>query len=140
MRLSRGILHINAFLLNIAKKEGVNLVFYDNLKAECDKQKIKITPLIQKCGGSTGTISNWRKGASPNSDIVMKIAMQLNVSTDYLLFGHDKKDNEISIEEKKLLTAFRKLTPEGQNAVLMFAEVSAQNPQYQKYTDIPKEA
>lgn len=70
--------------------------FYDILKNECDNRKIKMTPLVQKCGGSTGNISNWKKGASPNSDVVLKIAKQLNISTDYLLGNippENKTDN-----------------------------------------------
>lgn len=117
------------------------LVFYDNLKAECERQGVKVTPLIQECGGSTGTISNWKKGASPNSDIVMKIAVRLNVSTDYLLFGEKKgMQAEITESEQKLLDVFRKLNEKGQIGVQMYAETQADKPEYQKYTDFPKDA
>lgn len=115
-------------------------MFYNNLKEECDRQEIKITPLVKECGGSTGTISNWKKGASPNSDIVMKIAVRLNVTTDFLLFGKTDSTTEQPPEEQRLIKAFRQLTDEGKRNVLGIAEMSAQNPQYQKYTDIPKEA
>ena len=64
-------------------------MFYDNLKPICDKQKIKITPLVEECGGTKGMISGWKKGASPNSEIVMKLSKRLNVTTDYLLFGEE---------------------------------------------------
>lgn len=60
-------------------------MFYDILKKECENQGVKMTPLILECGGSKGSVSNWKKGASPNSDIVVKLARRLNVSTDYLL-------------------------------------------------------
>lgn len=60
-------------------------MFYDILKKECEKQGIKMTPLIVECGGAKGSVSNWKKGASPNSDIVLKLAQRLGVSTDYLL-------------------------------------------------------
>ncbi len=65
-------------------------MFYDNLKAICDEQGVKITPIVIECGGAKGSITNWKKGASPNSDIVMKLSMRLNVSTDELLFGKNK--------------------------------------------------
>lgn len=114
-------------------------MFYDNLKAECDRQGVKITPTVIKCGGKAGSLDGWKKGASPNSDIVMKIAIHLNVSTDYLLFGEDRQ-NQISEEELKLLSVFRKLNEKGKIGVQMYAETQAEKPQYQKYTDIPKEA
>ncbi len=120
------------------KKKGRNLVFYDNLKAECNRRGIKVTPLIQKCGGSTGKISSWKKGASPNSDIVMKIAKRLNVSTDYLLFGSEAEDfNE---NELQLIRDFRVLNDEGQEDVLDYVHHATTKSKYQKYTDVPKEA
>lgn len=72
-------------------------MFYDNLKAVCDKKGVKITPIVNECGGAKGSISNWKKGASPNSDIVAKLAVRLNVSTDLLIFG---KENCTAEEEK----------------------------------------
>ena len=115
-------------------------MFYDNLKSECDRQGLKITPLVEECGGNRGSLSGWKKGASPNSDIVMKIAVRLNVTTDFLLFGKTDNTTEQPPEELRLIKAFRQLTDEGKRNVLGIAEMSAQNPQYKKYTDIPKEA
>lgn len=65
-------------------------MFYDNLKAVCDAQGLKVTPIVAECGGAKGSISNWKKGATPNSDIVVKLAVRLNVSTDTLLFGKER--------------------------------------------------
>lgn len=112
-------------------------MFYDNLKAECDRQGLKITPTVLQVGGKTGALSGWKNGASPNSDIVMKLAKRLNVTTDYLLFGKDEDNSE---DEHRLIKAYRKLTEEGQRAILTTAELYASSPQYQKYTDISKEA
>ena len=86
-------------------------MFYDNLKLECDKQNLKITKIVAECGGAKGSISNWKKGASPNSDIVAKLAVRLNVSTDYLLFGTDNISlTENSGIEKDLIENFKKLS------------------------------
>ena len=71
-------------------------MFYDNLKAICDEKGIKITPLVAECGGAKGSISNWKKGAMPNSEIVMKLSVRLNVPTDRLLFGSETKNASIS--------------------------------------------
>lgn len=68
-------------------------MFYSNLKSICDEKGIKITPLILECGGTKGIIGGWKRGTSPNSDIVMKIAIKLNVSTDELLFGEERCNN-----------------------------------------------
>lgn len=72
-------------------------MFYDNLKAECDRQGLKITPIVLECGGNKGSLSGWKNGASPNSNIVIALAIRLNVSTDYLLLGKDNlSSNNIS--------------------------------------------
>lgn len=68
-------------------------MFYDNLKAICDEKGVKITPIVNECGGAKGSISNWKKGASPNSDIVARLSVRLNVSTDLLIFGKEHQPN-----------------------------------------------
>lgn len=60
-------------------------MFFDNLKAICDEKNLKVTPLVLECGGTKGILGGWKKGASPNSDIVVKLADRLNVSIDLLL-------------------------------------------------------
>lgn len=65
-------------------------MFYDNLKEVCDEKGLKVTPIVAECGGAKGSISNWKKGAMPNSEIVMKLSVRLNVSSDRLLFGTPK--------------------------------------------------
>jgi len=60
-------------------------VFYDRLKTECDRQGVKITPLAIECAGSSGVISQWKKGALPSGKTLIALAKRLNVSTDYLL-------------------------------------------------------
>lgn len=86
-------------------------MFYDNLKTACDQKGIKITPLVAECGGAKGSISNWKKGASPNSDIVAKLAVRLNVSTDFLIFGKEKRSSvpDLNTDEKELLAYYNKL-------------------------------
>ncbi len=87
-------------------------MFYDNLKRICDERNIKITPLVLECGGTKGVISGWKKGAAPNSDIVMRLSVRLNVPTDLLLFGKysSMSLNNLSADEIKLLTIYKKLS------------------------------
>ena len=64
-------------------------MFYDNLKSLCDSRGLKILTVVTECGGALGSISGWKKGVMPNSNIVVALAMRLNVSTDYLLLGKE---------------------------------------------------
>ena len=87
-------------------------MFYDNLKTICDIKGLKITPIVLECGGAKGSITNWKKGASPNSDIVAKLSIRLNVPTDLLIFGTEKKsiEDNLSEDEKRLLNMYSLLT------------------------------
>ena len=99
-------------------------MFYDNLKAICDKNNIKITPLVLECGGTKGVISGWKRGAAPNSDIVMKLSVRLNVPTDILLFGQEKNSPtvELTDDEQELLTYYKVLNEKERGIVLGRAE------------------
>jgi transcriptional regulator with XRE-family HTH domain len=93
----------------------VKFVFYDNLKELCRLHNIKITPLVIECGGTKGILGGWKNGRSPNSDIVIKIAQKLQISTDALLIGNnDITKNEepinLSLIEKDVLEKFRQLS------------------------------
>lgn len=86
-------------------------MFYDNLLVACEKKGVKVTPLVIECGGASGSISNWKKGASPNSDIVLKLATRLNVSTDYLLTGKEKFLNDnLDTDQQKLIDDYKTLS------------------------------
>ena len=99
-------------------------MFYDNLKVACENNGLKITPIVAECGGAKGSISNWKKGAIPNSDIVMKLSVRLNVSTDYLLFGIDSNANQLHLSEneQELLNAFKQLSHDNKMRLLGRAE------------------
>lgn len=99
-------------------------MFYDNLKAICDKNNIKITPLVLECGGTKGVIGGWKKGATPNSDIVMKLSVRLNVPTDVLLFGKEKSSpaEQLTADEQRLLTYYKKLSDIDKGIVIGRAE------------------
>ncbi len=70
--------------------------FYERLKDECKSRNLKVTPLVIECGGSSGSIAGWKKGAYPNSGIVINLANKLNISADYLLGLTDLKRPVIS--------------------------------------------
>ena len=71
-------------------------MFYDNLVAVCRERGLYPTQVIKDCGGSSGSIGGWKHGAWPNSEIVVKIAAHLDVSTDRLLLGHDIQKESIN--------------------------------------------
>lgn len=99
-------------------------MFYDNLKLVCDSKGLKITPLVAECGGAKGSITNWRNGATPNSDIVIRLAERLGVTTDLLLLGSDKCT--YSDEQEELISLFNNLSLVDKGKVLGKAETLAE--------------
>lgn len=101
-------------------------MFYDNLKAVCDAKGVKITPLVAECGGAKGSISNWKKGASPNSDIVVNLAVRLNVPTDMLLLGNDQQiSSDLSEDERELLKYYKQMPEKEKIRLVSRAEAIA---------------
>ena len=88
-------------------------MFYDNLKKVCEDNKIKPTKLLEILNISTGSLGNWKKGALPKSEILIKISTHLNVSTDFLLFGTTNMSiNNLSIDELNIIEMYRDMNNE----------------------------
>lgn len=95
-------------------------MFYDNLASVCAQMSTKIATVVKECGGAVGSIDGWKKGAAPRSDIVVKIALRLNVTTDYLLLGRTTAPEQPmqfqTTKEQQILLAY-KAHPELQPAI-----------------------
>lgn len=92
-------------------------MFYDNFIRACQIKKQKPNPVAMQCGGTKSSATSWKNGASPNSDIVAKIAEYLEVSTDFLLLGKETVD-DLSLTEKELINSFRKLSANEQQRII----------------------
>ena len=72
----------------------------------CKQRGEKITNVIQSLNLGKGSLSNWRNGATPNGETLIKLAKHFNVSTDFLLGLSDdnpnKNLNEINQVYKKI--------------------------------------
>lgn len=106
-------------------------MFFDNFKAICDKKGLKPNPVAQACGASNNSATKWKKGSSPNSEIVVKLANYLNVSTDYLLLGSEAKAIVLSDDERSLLDNYTQLSDKNKARILeriqVMLETEAEN-------------
>ena len=91
-------------------------MFYENLVYLCNIKKTTPTTVARICGISANAVSHWKKNnAIPNGEIVIKLAEYFSVPTDYLLLG---KEPSIPTEYKKLISSYKKLSPENQKMAL----------------------
>ena len=115
-------------------------MFYDNYVRACELRGEKPTPVAQKVGCTSSNIAQWKKGSTPRSAVLQKIADYLKVSPQYLMFGDDngnennsaKKETtefgSLSETESQLIELFRKLPEETQRSfpALLEATLKAQ--------------
>ena len=64
-------------------------MFYDHLKAACDKRKVSISRVMSDLGRASGSSSAWKQGKTPTLEIAMEIAEYLHVSLDELCYGKE---------------------------------------------------
>lgn len=105
-------------------------------------QSIGITPykIAKETGISQGLMNEYKNGKrTPTTENLIKIAKYLDCSIDFLL-GLKPKPIDEPEDEHRLIKAYRNLTDEGKKAILTTAELYANSPQYQKYTDLVAEA
>ena len=67
-------------------------MFYDQLEKLCKEVGISITAATLKAKLSKGNIRNWKSGAIPSGEILMKFADYFGCSTDYLLGRTDNPE------------------------------------------------
>ena len=99
-------------------------MFYDYLKQACKDNNISVTATLKKIGIGTANGTYWKNGSVPASDIVVKLAEFLDVTTDYLLLGKEKSSptEQLTADEQKLLTYYKDLTKREKRIILETAE------------------
>lgn len=121
-------MRFGAFSFNMPKSTGVCFVFYDNICALCRSRNEKITPVVKAIGLSTGVISKWRNGATPDSKTLVKIADYFGVTVESLLSDQpdrkEKSPTEVGEDEDIRLFAqsLSDLTEDELRQVLNYAE------------------
>ena len=92
-------------------------MFYENLLQICRERAVNITPIVEECGGKRGSIGGWKRGAWPNSRLVVALSERLNVSTDRLLTGQDSQPAGLR-EGQKVAQLWESLDEAGKAIIL----------------------
>ena len=101
-------------------------MFYEQLKKACKMNNTSVTATLKAIGIGTANGTYWKNGSIPSSDMVVKLAEFLDVSTDYLLRGlellPEKSNITLDIDEMKVLGIYRSLSDAGKQWLKMRAE------------------
>jgi transcriptional regulator with XRE-family HTH domain len=95
-----------------------------------EQRNLKPAQITRELGLSSSSFTDWKRGkGSPSLDVVIKFADYFNVSLDYIVRGEDFKnplaDKSLEISnrrEQQCLKKFRKLSPELQDKLLIYAD------------------
>lgn len=111
-------------------------MFYDRLKQACKNKGTNVTATLKKIGigGANGTY--WKNGSIPSSDIAVKLAEFLGVTTDYLLLG-DEIRQLLNDDERELIDYYNRLPEREQQRLISRAATLAEV--YEEQVEEPKQ-
>lgn len=106
------------------------MTIVDRLIGLMDERNLKPAQMTRELGISGSSFTDWKKGkGSPSLEIVVKFADYFNVSLDYIVRGEDFKHSSSNnflefsnMREHQCLKKFRKLTPDLQDKLLIYAD------------------
>lgn len=70
-------------------------MFYDNYVLACELRGKKPTPVAQELGCTSSNVAQWKKGSTPRSAVLQKIAAYLDVTPQWLVFGDEGPDGDV---------------------------------------------
>ena len=107
-------------------------MFYDKYVYLCTKKGVKPCPAAEEAGISKSLVSKWRKEKNeiPSPDVISKLSKYFGVSVSELLKEDEENENfpgknNLTEEEKELLSMFKLIPPDQQRMFLEMGRVFA---------------
>ena len=104
------------------------MTFYERLQFKIKEKGETIKSTEKQCGMANATIQKWQK-QSPRLENIEKVALFLNVSLDWLVFGTERIDSKhiqpntvLPPAEQQLLDYYHAASSEGQVHIMEQAE------------------
>jgi len=100
---------------------------YENFKIACKAKGLTITEYLESKGLTSANTGKYKKGGNPSVPLLIEMAVDLEVTTDFLLGLTDKKSapsgapDDIGINELKEL--FTTLSEQSQDLFLEYLRV-----------------
>lgn len=99
------------------------MTFYDRYEQLCSEHNMRPqTPeMLDIAGVTSGSVSGWKKGALPKTDVLCRLSSYFQVTTDYLLCLSELRNPQTAIlseHEQLLVNAYRAADAEGQQNII----------------------
>lgn len=104
------------------------MTFYDRYEQLCSERGMRPqTPeMLEIAGVTSGSVSGWKKGALPKTEVLCRLASYFQVTTDYLLCLSELRNPQAQIlseHEQLLIKAFRAADAEGQQNIIFSCQL-----------------
>ncbi len=91
---------------------------YENLKAACKAKGTSLTAYVESIGLDTGNTGRWRHGGNPSIPVLVRMANDLEVTTDYLLGRADNPSRDTAPpDEHWLVKAYNRASDDDKGIV-----------------------
>lgn len=98
------------------------MTFYDRYELLCAEHNMRPqTPeMLEIAGVTSGSVSGWKKGALPKTEVLCRLASYFGVTTDYLLCLSELRTPGMMLtdEERLLLNAYRNSNTQGRFRII----------------------
>lgn len=104
------------------------MTFYDRYEQLCSERNMRPqTPeMLDIAGVISGSVSGWKKGALPKTEVLCRLASYFQVTTDYLLCLSELRNPQaytLSEHEQLLINAFRSADAAGQQNIIFACQL-----------------
>ena len=101
---------------------------YNQINILCIEKGLTGKQLGELLGLKKSPMTDWKNGkAKPTVEQIMKMCEIFAISADYILFG--KSADELSIEEQKLVEAYRRADEKGKEAIIATSKIFSPEPE-----------
>lgn len=93
-------------------------MYYERLVEICRQHGTTPSALLKKIGLSTSKVTAWKNGSSPKTDVIEKIAQELNVPVSAFFDSNAPSQQQLQPDEVELLEVYQKLAKSGKRQLM----------------------
>ena len=104
-------------------------MFWDKFLQLCNQKHMKPNPVAKELGISSGAVTKWKNGATPQGETLVKIGNYFDVPVDTLIFdnlkGYKAIENPQEVREKIIGGAINTALEHGQKVEVISVKATA---------------